>query len=211
MSKVGQGFASMVLVAFAMLPTVRAQVPAKFPDMSADMVSSSGGMNSQGKFYTSKGRIRLESSRGTIMIMNPAEGTGWLLNTRRKTAMDMSATMKMTQEKLAASSGMNPEDVLLDPNNPCAALKGSTCKKLGSETVNGRQTTKWEIHETDGQTINVWVDPKLWLAVKTQTPNYTGEFRNIQEGPQPESLFEVPADYRKVAGPGTAPPGAPRQ
>jgi hypothetical protein len=27
------------------------------------------------------------------------------------------------------------------------------------------------------------------------------EFRNIKEGPQPESLFQVPADYQKVSTP----------
>jgi hypothetical protein len=195
-----------VLLIFAVLGAAVAQAPAHFPDMSADMVSSGGGMESQGKFYISKGRIRLESSRATIMIMDPASGTGWALNSQRKTAMDMSASMKAAQQSGSKMLGqMGPKEILVDPNNPCARLEGSSCKKLANESVNGRETTKWEVRDTAGKPTYVWIDPKLGLAVKTQNENYTGEFRNIKEGPQPDSLFEVPGDYKRVGVHGATP------
>jgi hypothetical protein len=203
MQRVRQALASGVLLVYGLLGTGFAQAPGHFPDMSADMVSSGGGLQSQGKFYTSKGRIRVESSRGTIMIMDPAMATGWALNSQRKTAVDVSASMKAAQQSGNKMVGqMSPKEILVDPNNPCAALKGSSCKKLGNEMTNGRQTTKWEVRDSDGKPVYLWIDPKLWLAVKTQTENYTGEFRNIKEGPQPDSLFQVPADYKKVSRPG---------
>jgi hypothetical protein len=34
--------------------------------------------------------------------------------------------------------------------------------------------------------------------VKWETKNSSGELRNIQEGPQPASLFEVPAGFTKM-------------
>jgi outer membrane lipoprotein-sorting protein len=193
-----QRLASLALVVFAAAGTAFAQARAQLPDMSADMVSSASGRETQGKFYTSKGRIRIESGRGTVMIMDPAHDSGWMLQPERKVAMDMGAQMKAGREAAGKIVSQGP----VDPNNPCAVLKGTNCKKLGTETVNDRQTQKWELKDEDGKTVNVWIDPKLWLAVKTQTPDYTGEFRNIKEGPQPESLFQVPADYQKVSRPG---------
>ena len=43
-----------------------------------------------------------------------------------------------------------------------------------------------------------WLDPKLRFPVKWQGKDGSGEMRNIQEGPQPASLFEVPAGYTKM-------------
>jgi hypothetical protein len=45
-----------------------------------------------------------------------------------------------------------------------------------------------------GQKHYVWVDTKLHCVVKTDEGGGI-ELRNIQEGPQPASLFEVPAGY----------------
>jgi hypothetical protein len=75
--------------------------------------------------------------------------------------------------------------------------KGGTCHKVGSETVNGRSTVKYEGTNASGDTGTVWLDPKLRFPVKWQGKNGTGELRNIQEGSQPSSLFEVPSDYKK--------------
>jgi hypothetical protein len=43
----------------------------------------------------------------------------------------------------------------------------------------------------------VWVDTKLHCVVKTDGAEGSIEPQNIQEGPQPASLFEVPAGYTK--------------
>ena len=45
---------------------------------------------------------------------------------------------------------MRPADVkAFDPANPCAGEEGVTCKKVGEETVNGRDCEKWEFTSTD--------------------------------------------------------------
>jgi hypothetical protein len=44
----------------------------------------------------------------------------------------------------------------------------------------------------------VWLDPKLRFPVKWQGKSSAGELRNIQEGTQSASLFEIPAGYTKM-------------
>ena len=44
-----------------------------------------------------------------------------------------------------------------------------------------------------------WIDRKLRFLVKTESAKGRGmELRNIQEGPQQASLFEIPAGYKKI-------------
>jgi hypothetical protein len=76
--------------------------------------------------------------------------------------------------------------------------KGGSCHKAGTETVNGRSCVKYEGTNANGETGTVWLDPKLRFPVKWQGKNSeTWELRNIEEGSQPASLFEIPAGYTK--------------
>jgi hypothetical protein len=91
-----------------------------------------------------------------------------------------------------------------DADNACGdwleqpANQGGSCHKVGNETVNGRNTVKYEGTNAKGETGFVWVDPKLRFPVKWQGKDgQGGELRNIQEGSQPASLFEIPAGYQK--------------
>ena len=83
------------------------------------------------------------------------------------------------------------------------AMKGaSNCKQIGSENVNGRSAAVWEVQVGMGTiqlgTWTVWVDSQWKMTVKWRTADgTTGELENIQLGPQPASLFELPADYRR--------------
>ena len=52
-----------------------------------------------------------------------------------------------------------------------------------------------------GQTVtgHVWLDAQWHFILKEALGmGMTGELQNIKEGPQPASLFEVPADYHKT-------------
>jgi hypothetical protein len=49
-----------------------------------------------------------------------------------------------------------------------------------------------------GEKSHIWVDTKLRCVVKTDGGTGGGiELRNIQEGSQPASLFEIPSGYTK--------------
>ena len=83
-------------------------------------------------------------------------------------------------------------------SDPCAGNQDVTCKKVGTETVNGRSCDKWEATKKDGQKDTFWIDQKLRFPIKTQTGNVTTEFTNIKEGAPDPALFKVPAGYRKL-------------
>jgi hypothetical protein len=174
-------------------------------DFSADYISNLRGHETTSHFYASKNMIRTETSRNgatAIKIQDPNAKTAWILSPQRKIAMDVSAQYRAVIEAVAGLFGGKP----VDPDNPCAGIQGCTAKKLGSEIVNGRQTKKWEIKDKDGKSMIAWIDPTLPLVVRTQYEQGSVEFRNIKEGPQPESLFQVPPDYRKLAGPSSGAP-----
>lgn len=90
-----------------------------------------------------------------------------------------------------------------DAENACADFlaqewcEGETCHKVGSETVKGRATVKYEWTNAKGESGTMWIDRKLRIRVKWQRKDLEGELQNIQEGAQPASLFEIPAGYTK--------------
>ncbi len=76
---------------------------------------------------------------------------------------------------------------------------------VGAEKVNGRQVEKWELvsswSERSASSFQ-WYDPVLKLAVREEGPaGMVNELRNIQPGPQPEHLFQLPAGYSKTDAP----------
>lgn len=87
-----------------------------------------------------------------------------------------------------------------DVENACAewmkraGAEGESCRKVGSETINGRSAVKYELSCYD-QVCRLWIDRNLHVLVKRESKWNSTELRNIQEGPQPESLFEVPVGY----------------
>lgn len=107
--------------------------------------------------------------------------------------------MYMEMNAYGAGPGMRqkaPQVHVYDPNNPCATEEGTTCKKLGVETVNGYVCDKWQFTGKDSQTV--WIAQQLHFPIKTQSEDGgTVEFTNIKTGPQDASLFQVPAGYQK--------------
>ena len=69
---------------------------------------------------------------------------------------------------------------------------------VGNETVNGRSAVKYEGTNSGGEPSSVRLDPKLRFPVKWQGKSSGAELRNIQEGTQSASLFEIPAGYTKM-------------
>lgn len=72
--------------------------------------------------------------------------------------------------------------------------EGKNCRNLGHETLNGHDTVKYEL-SCYGEVCRLWIDRKLRILVERESKWNSTELRNIWEGPQPPSLFEVPAGY----------------
>ncbi len=81
-------------------------------------------------------------------------------------------------------------------------------ERLGEENVSGRQAVKYRVTVRDpekGPTLIeslIWVDERLGMPVKSETTTFgtqvTMELRDIKETVD-AGLFELPADYKKVA------------
>ena len=157
------------------------------------------GSTNKSKIYVGAGKLRIDgvSGQGGTAIVDYSSLMLYMMMPAQKAYMEM---------KLDDSKGEMTKSFSLfapsDSNDPCAAWRkavtGLTCKKVGTETLNGRSVDKWEgtrPHEEKGY---LWYDSKLQFIVKIDTKEQTTEFLNIQEGPQPASLFSIPPGYRKM-------------
>jgi hypothetical protein len=72
---------------------------------------------------------------------------------------------------------------------------------LGDSTIGGRQAEKWETTFKKGDQVQrtvSFIDPKLHLEVRMEAGNQVLALNNLQEKDQPESLFQIPKNYRRV-------------
>ncbi len=168
-------------------------------EFSADMFDAQKG--STGKVYFSKDKVRFESANkdprtGGVVIMNLMTQTTTVLMNQQHMYMDLSPQMASQRTAYnffrTGDADAACADLMQLPQN-----KGGSCRKIGSETVSGRNTVKYEGTNAKGDTGDVWVDPKLHFPVKWAGKNASWELRNIQEGSQPAGLFEIPAGYTR--------------
>lgn len=170
-------------------------------EFSAEIVDTQKpGAPAQAKVYFGKDKIRVETQGGNRMgavIMNLSTQTSMVLMEQQHMYMEM--PVQMASQRAAYNFFRTG-----DAESACADWiqltknKGGTCHKAGSETVNGRDTVKYETTNANGDSGTFWLDSKLRFAVKWQGKNGGGELRNIQEGAQPASLFEIPAGFTKM-------------
>jgi len=153
------------------------------------------------KLYFAKDKVRIEaqdSGRGQVaIIMNFATQTATVLMAQQHMYME---TPVQSQAQRAGYSFFRAGDV----ENACEDWQKMTihqtasCHRVGDESVNGRSTVKYESTNSKGETGHFWLDSKLRFPVKWEEKNNNGELRNLQEGSQSASLFEVPAGYTKM-------------
>ncbi|MGA7908704.1 MAG: hypothetical protein WCA16_14945 [Candidatus Sulfotelmatobacter sp.] len=171
-------------------------------EFSADLVNDYEQGKGPNRVYFGKDKIRFDTQNnadrgGGSVIMNLSTETYLVLMPKQHMYMEMPA---QAMENRGMFSFFKSGDV----DNACpdwlrlTRNKGGTCHKVGSETVNGRSTVKYEGTNASGESSTVWLDSKVRFPVKWQGKNGGGEMRNIQEGTQPASLFEVPAGYTKM-------------
>jgi hypothetical protein len=178
-----------------------AQVP-QFLPFSADMQMTSsagpqGPREMNGKIFVGQGHMRMNmSAQGheTAIITDFATKTVDVLMIEPKMYMEHKAGANSRRGLGSPGEDLKP----FDPENPCANQPDITCKKIGMETVSGRNCDHWEITDKNGKVINVWVDPKLHFPVKTVSNDATILLTNIKEGQPDSSLFKIPPDFHKM-------------
>jgi hypothetical protein len=187
-----------VLILAASFVLAQAEFSAEIVDLQRP------GTPTQAKIYFTKDKLRVEPKQSdpgppAAVIVNLATQTSTVLMARQHIYMEMPAQAQ-SQRMSYAAAFFQAGDV----ENACGDWqkmgynKGGSCHKVGNETVNGRNTVKYEATNASGDVGHFWLDPKLRFPVKWDGKNSGGELRNIQEGAQPASLFEVPSGFTKM-------------
>lgn len=164
-----------------------------------EMKGPKRGDSMTGKMYFGGKLWRWDMDAGGHKMSNIIDGeteTMYMIMPEQKMYMEMRGDQRRKMPGQAAAPEVKP----VDPNDPCADDPETDCKKVGSEVVNGRNTDKWVFTDKRGrERQTVWVDQKLHFPIRVQSQEgFVMELTNIQEGPQPASLFQVPAGYQKL-------------
>ena len=160
-------------------------------EYSATMVSKSAGQTITTQIYMKPEKFRTDTKMaGTSTIVRRDLNKVWTIMPAQKIYMEM-------QQMADAPSTQAVED----------KVKGEVSrKKVGSETINGHPSTKYEITtKADGKTVQIyqWWATDISFPVKTASVDgsWSMEYQDIKIGDQPDSLFEIPAGYKKMTLP----------
>lgn len=199
-----QHIRAIVMVGFLLVlagASAIAQMPQPF---SADFTQgTANGRKVTGKWYLSGPKMRMEMNAPQQAKSGPFGGNMvMIVDSGTKTAYMLMAQAQMYMEIPASGArdmqGMQNLTNLAHGSDPCAGNPDFTCKKVGTETINGRSCDKWEMTGKNGHKSTAWVDQKLYFPIHGQdSEGNVWDFTNIKEGAQDASLFVVPPGYRK--------------
>lgn len=172
-------------------------VPALAQQFSAEMVRQKPQGAANSKIAVKGPRVRLDTEGQT-------QANYAILNLMlRQSSMVLPATKSYVVSQPGHLQSSIPFFVVEDPENACPAWEKTmkapgTCKKVGDDTINDRSTVKYTGTTDTGETGTAWIDRKLHYVIKWDGEKSAAELKNIQEGPQSASLFEIPTDYEKI-------------
>lgn len=152
-------------------------------EFSASLIVSPTGLTPYaGKIFVKGQKIRQEhpGPDGTqIMIFRPDIQVTWILT--------KPGNMCMQMPYLASDN----------PFGEWTTLKSKSAKFVGKEVFRGMPCSKYQAVE-DGIDTLYWISDQLFFPVKIQNRDETIECENIQRCRLEDSLFEIPASYRKT-------------
>lgn len=175
------------------LPVLGAGMTEPKVDFSADVTIESAGQKVAGKLYVGGGKQRMEMSRqGHTMafVSSRADKRFFTLMVEQKMAMEYPAGM----DDRAAGAPRSPLDEKVD------------LVADGTETVDGRACTRYRVVRKDKPKAETkaWVTTKENIPIKIEGVDEAGRslrwaLSNLAIGPQAASLFEIPADFRRMS------------
>lgn len=165
------------------VPTARAEA---WHDFSADMVTTAGGQSVHGRIFVSREKTRMEMPQ-SIMITRFDKKVAWVIM----------PTQNMYME--------HP----LDPNILARVSKEVPGEiervSLGPEPADGRPAQKYKVTYSESGRQNAvyqWIgESEIPLKIEAVDGSWAVEYKNMQTGPQPDSLFELPEGYQKLEMP----------
>jgi outer membrane lipoprotein-sorting protein len=191
-------FAICSLLVLIAAPGFAVQAPQPRP-FSADMAvtGAKNGENVTGKVYFSLPRTRMDMAaqgKNISMISNGSTQTSYMIMHDQRMYIEVHGNQPNPMTRKIPSL-----DSSFDAQNPCGKQRDVTCKKEGTESVNGRMCDKWVSTDWNRRTSTTWVDQKLYVPIRVISfEGTTMNLTNIKEGAPAASTFEVPAGYTKM-------------
>jgi hypothetical protein len=182
-------------------------VDAEAAQFSADIVSvnANGEPAAQpGRLYVSDDKVRIETPdvAGGYFVVDETSNAAFFVRPAKEIFMEARQSSLLTQILIS-----------VDPADPCrkwqamavsagaaAAAHGGQwrCEQIGEEIIDGRKTIGYSMASPMKKQGAGWIDLELKILLRTKTEGGASiELKNIQEGPQPASLFEIPASFQK--------------
>ena len=160
---------------------------------SADMVMEAEGQTVTMRTYMDEGKARSEMELPRM----PGQQTA---SPRVVTIVrpDLQKIYVLYPESQAyEEKPLDPRDVQFS----VASAPGAATEDLGAEMIDGVACTKYRVTYAE-QSMWVWASQADGIPVKMQTADGKTVIRlkNVQPGPQPASLFEIPAGYQPGGG-----------
>jgi hypothetical protein len=180
-------------------------VPASF---SADIVSLDAGGARSGaaaRLHAANHKVRIEMAGASegFFLSDTDAGTALFVRSSRHLYMDARQSTLLTRIFVS-----------VDPRDPCrqwqaaAATAGAPgngawhCEPVERAIVDHREIIEYRVVTPDGQSNHGWIDATIDYPVKWRAADGTGfALDNILLQAQPDSLFSIPSDYRKLDPP----------
>ncbi len=177
----------VLVLGFVMVVSGSEEVGAQgWQDFSADMVSTANGQSFQGKIYVSQEKTRMDMPQNAVITRFDKNVT-WMIVHEQRMYMEQPLDPTM-RAKVSKEMPGEVERVALGP-----------------ETVEGKPAQKFKITYTENRKqtqIYQWVgEADIPVKIEAVDGSWSVEYRNLEAGPQPDSLFEVPDGYEKFAMP----------
>lgn len=184
--------------------------PAQAQQFSADLVSADlvstavpgAPAVSSGKLHVLDDKVRIETPNfpDGFFVSDGANRTAWFARPAARIFMDAGQSSRLSRLL-----------VPVDPGDPCrqwqaaATLAGAPnesgpwrCERIGEARIEGRDAAIYRATPSPGHDVLAWIGLQLKFPLKIQTEGGgVIAVTNIQEAPQPESLFEIPQAFRK--------------
>jgi hypothetical protein len=148
-------------------------------DLTADMVTKEGKITRNGKLYVKDNKCRMDKGSTPIYtIVRGDKGLLWQVNGAENTYVEAKLTPALkpwTEEKIFGETGR---------------------KEIGSETIDGHPTKKYEVTVKLGNksdTYYQWFATDIRFPVKIANANgkWSVEYKNVKNG-APDTVFNLP-------------------
>ena len=198
---IGSQSAVLMLLTFGSLSY--AQSPAQ--EFSADIVTRDAGgavIGAAVKLHVSRQRTRIDGADapGTFFITDGEAGTAFFVRPVQHLYMDAKQTTPLTRMFVA-----------VDPRDPCrqwqeaARIAGDAgaqewrCTRIRSAMMGDHAVSVYQVQSPGHPPSQRWIEPDLGITAKSvEADGSTLALENIRIESQPQSLFSLPPDYRKL-------------